>query len=166
MAKDLLEAEYRSILERYYGFFFAFEAALRANPEAAKMVAGLDTRPKTPDLRADLIGFGLSPAQIDALPICRSLPPLTTPGERLGAMYVTEGSALGGLLISKHLADFSFFRPERGTFFRADPKTVSERWKTFIGGLEAAGAGVETTVIESAVATFKALDDWMKSGTR
>ena len=160
----LTESAYRQILERYYGFFVAFEAALQADSFSEQVAKDLKVRFKSTDLRADLLSFGETDLQIDSLEVCHELPALESRAQILGALYVLEGSALGGLLISKHLSGFSFYRPERGSFFLADPKTVSTNWKAFLERLEGVPFVDEDEVIASAVLTFDLLDRWMAVG--
>lgn len=160
-SNTLTEPSYRKIIEGYYGFFFAFEAALQADSFSEQVANELKLRFKSPALRDDLLSFGETEEQIDSLEVCRELPPLGSRAQILGSVYVLEGSALGGLLISKHLSTFSFYTPERGSFFLADPKTVSSNWKAFLERLESVPALDENEVIASAVLTFELLDSWM-----
>ena len=156
MSTDLSLEDYRRILERYLGFFTAYEAIQH---EGA--FEGLHGVPKTQALRQDLLALGESNDEINALPVCTSLPEIKTRAQALGALYVMNGSELGGLMIAKHLATRPFFSAAAGTFFTADPKVVSGRWRAFLETLESDAQGDEAVVVETALKMFAVLDHWM-----
>lgn len=150
----LTEGTYVAILERYYGFFRPMENALRA--AGAPLAVS-----KSSELVEDLLAFGLSPQSIETLPFCRSLPSVASPASRIGVQYVMEGSALGGLMIARHLATFPWYTPARGSFFHADSAGVAARWKDFVASLDAIPPSLHEEAAQSALATFSALDNWM-----
>lgn len=162
LSADLSEAAYVSILKKYYGFFSPLEKNLAENELAHTLVPDLEARFKTSELHADLLAFGLTDLDIAKLPVCRALPSLSSGPEILGTMYVTEGSALGGLMISKHLSTFPYYREDRGSFFHADPKGVSTRWKSYLAALEGVAEADEPAVVGAALKAFAALDGWMR----
>lgn len=161
----LTEDTYKTILKRYYGFFRPLENALRASEFAASVVPDLPAHFKSSELTEDLLGFGFTGQEIEQLQFCSSLPPMTTRALLLGVMYVMEGSALGGLMIAKHLAARSFYTPARGSFFHSDPKGVSSRWKDFLLLLETVPASEHPETVTSAIRTFDVLDRWMAEGS-
>lgn len=57
-----------------------------------------DFPPRLPDLEADLASLGVAP-----MPLCAEMPPPATAAERIGIMYVLEGSNLGGAAIARRL---------------------------------------------------------------
>src|SRR5262249_9623850 len=86
------------LLGRWYGFFATYEEKLAAvSPAWGKLVYD---RRKTPSLLVDLSTHGLDP---NHQALCDSLPPINNEAEMFGAMYVTEGSTLGGRFIARQL---------------------------------------------------------------
>lgn len=58
--------------------------------------------------------------------------------EIIGALYVIEGSMLGGLIINKHLrACKALVTIKRHHFFSDDAKAITSRWKAFINVVNA-----------------------------
>jgi hypothetical protein len=75
-------AHYRSLLVRLYGFYVPFEAAAGIAGDRSNW------------LRADLAAVG--GYALATIPRCTSLARLDTQARQLGALYVVEGSTLGG----------------------------------------------------------------------
>lgn len=165
-SQSLTPLEYKTILERYYGFFRPLEEKFVLNANHAT-IPSFDQRLRTQRLKSDLHALGASDAEIDALPVCDRLPALDNESELLGVLYVMEGSNLGGMLISKHLKTLPFFSAESGTFFGDDPQAVSARWKSFIEHLESRSTSLdEAATLNSASETFQKLDQWMERSVR
>ena len=73
----------------------------------------------------------------------------------LGAMYVIEGSTLGGQHIARHVEPRLGLSPERGTaYFRGYGDGTGERWTHFKSILQQVPNDHADTVINSAKATF------------
>ena len=89
---------YRDLLVRLRGFHAAYEPAIAAALADAPF---FDPRRRLPALDADL--DALDGAAPDALP-APAAPWLDGPGAALGALYVLEGSTLGGAVIGRHVA--------------------------------------------------------------
>ena len=76
--------DYQDLIVRLYGFYVPFEAAVAIEPVQSNWLAG------------DLEALDLKqPPQ--AVPKCWHVPRLDSAHLRLGALYVVEGSALGGV---------------------------------------------------------------------
>jgi heme oxygenase len=88
------------------------------------------------------------------------MPPLHTRLQLLGAMYVLEGSTLGGQVITRQLALAGI--PLR-TYFTGYGTRTGPRWKTFCQLLtEAASTDPDQDeVVASACLTFQRLDQWI-----
>ncbi|MDO9489772.1 MAG: biliverdin-producing heme oxygenase [Sphingomonadaceae bacterium] len=85
-----------------YGRFLSAQAAAHIPVEAALEQSGIasvlpdwPSRQRADLLRADLAALGLSP------PAAGALPAFDTAAEMLGAVYVLEGSRLGGALLRR-----------------------------------------------------------------
>lgn len=170
MRDDLSLAHYRRLLELYFGFYAPVEARL-ADVLSAVPLGGLDfeTRRKLPRLRADLDVLG-GPAA-DTLAVCAALPPLHTPAQALGCLYVLEGATLGGLVIGGHVRRTLGLTPDSGArFFHGNGARTVEMWRSFRAALAGFAANPETAtvtadvVVESANGTFRSLRHWCTGG--
>ena len=99
-------SQYTALLSRFFGFVEPFENTIRDRAEWAQV--DLDIRPrlqKTRLLAQDLSHLGLNPREQDALPRCgpQDLPSLHEFERVIGALYVLEGSTLGGQVICRTL---------------------------------------------------------------
>jgi heme oxygenase len=153
-------ARYREILSRFYGFWAEWE------PRVADVVADeefLAPRRRLHLLRDDLRALGVAP---EALPVCAP-PPMRNRGEGFGALYVMEGSTLGGRVIVKRLHAIGL-SPETGgcSYFAGYGTATGAMWSRFIERLEAeADAGGAAAILRGARATFATLGDWMLAET-
>jgi heme oxygenase len=115
-------------------------------------------------LEADLATLGASQASIVNLPQCGWLRRPANRAELMGAMYVVEGSTLGGLHLARALAPL--FAPETRDgrrFFLGYGERHAAMWRAFIGELEqcATTPASEDAIIESALQTFSVFETWM-----
>lgn len=135
-AKDYALDEYRACLARFHGFYRAIEPRL-----ALVLANGADRvflrPPKTPLLAEDLARLGLSPAEVERLPVCADLPPIGTVEEAVGVAYVLEGSTMGGMFIRKQLA--AHFGPSVGNsmrFYAGYGEHTESLWRDFKAALD------------------------------
>lgn len=166
MRDDLSLAHYRHLLERYFAFYAPVEARL-AGVLSSVPLGGLDfeTRRKLPLLRADLDALGGQAA--DMLAVCDGLPPLRTPAQAMGCLYVLEGATLGGLVIGRHVRRTLGLTPDFGAkFFHGNGARTAEMWRGFRAALAgfAANPAIADTVVESANETFRSLRHWCLRG--
>lgn len=150
MAGMLTPDQYGDLLRIHYQFHQALETALAHH---ADFLAGYDwqERRKTPWLTADL----------DRLQ-CPLPPPV--PGlfagwsgyELLGALYVSEGSTLGGRYIAKSLRRIPELQDEavRGQFFTGYGEQTGAHWKAFGAFLLQRADTDHTRIIDAARRTF------------
>lgn len=143
---------YRSLLARSYGFHCAFERRADVNSV------------RSGRLRADLRALGLADAKIDDLPRC-VLAPLRGFAGCLGARYVVEGSAIGGLVLARGLDALLGRGTVLGrTFLLGDGIHAGKAWTSFLEELE---RGLNTMIAwqdaeVDAQETFRAFEVWMK----
>lgn len=142
------------------GWFEPVEQQLaRADwPEALEIDARVH---KTEALVTDLAIAGWSSAQIAAAPRCRDLPPLDTAPRRFGALYVIEGSTLGGQVLWRRLQPTLAPWPLRA--LAGYGRDTGRLWRIFVTTLEAVGArpGFAERAARSAAVTFRTLIDWL-----
>jgi heme oxygenase len=143
---------YRALLSRLYGFYAAFEAAAELAPERSLWLA------------ADLRTLGVADQALAALPRCLDLPSLETPHRKLGALYVVEGSTLGGRELAKRL-DHLFGPAEMNgrRFFGGRETDTGQAWRAFTDRLDEAArqSATQAEMIAAAAETFAAFERWM-----
>ncbi|WP_019903697.1 biliverdin-producing heme oxygenase [Methylobacterium sp. 77] len=155
---------YRDLLTRWWGFHRVFEPAVA-------VAFGADfaqPRRKLHLLERDLGHFGMTTEVIEALP-------RFSPGEGfddrasiLGALYVTEGSTLGGQVIAHHI------RRSLGDAIASDgcayyesygKRDIAAMWASFRVFLDRSGEDDEPNrIIDGARWTFAALAIWLTGG--
>jgi heme oxygenase len=151
MAGTITEAATVHFLTKMYGFLVPYEAQLRQQDLGTEWE--VSTRQ-----RAHLI---LKDLQLPAgqLPVCPDMPPLGTWPQLLGAMYVLEGSTLGGQVISRQLAKANI--PLR-SYFSGYGERTGPLWKVFCQLLsQEATPDNQAAIVQSASLTFQKLDAWL-----
>ncbi len=150
---------YRALLARFWGFHAVLEPALG---ETLDEPAFFEPRRRLAHLVADLRFLGLDDAAIQALP----RPRLALPSDRdeaFGALYVLEGSTLGGQVIAKHIGRQLGLSTEDGCrYYAAHGRDTGAMWKAFRLRLaEEAARGRADVIVASATATFDAMRHWL-----
>lgn len=143
---------YRRLLARLYGFHIAFERAARLQPERSVW------------LEMDLAALGMTPERRAALPLCRGFPALALPEARLGALYVVEGSALGGVTLARGLEGLVGVGVLDGRrFFAGHQSETGRAWRAYLARLSATDwtAKQQATIIATATATFALFECWL-----
>ncbi|MCF4129239.1 biliverdin-producing heme oxygenase [Methylobacterium sp. SyP6R] len=152
-------AEYRALLARFWGFHAVLEPALAASLDDAPF---FDPRRRLAHLAADLRILGFDDAKIQILPCPRLAPPRDR-AEAFGALYVLEGSTLGGQVIAKHIGRQLGLTAECGCrYYAAHGRETGAMWKAFRQRLaEEATRGEADAIVISATATFDAMRHWL-----
>ena len=154
-AGTVTTAETAHFLARMYGFVQPYETALRQHAAGFGPDWQLEQRYRAPLILADLARLGIPAAP----PLCPTLPPLHTRAQLLGAMYVLEGSTLGGQVIARQLAAAGI---EGRSFFAGRAERTGPLWKQFGQVLEAAAASEDQdAIVQSAILTFQTLAAWL-----
>ena len=158
-------ADYRLLLARLWGFHKAFEHSA----EAAAFTLGLDidmtARARAPMLEQDLATLGYGALEIARLPCCDYLFRPGDEAECLGALYVVEGSTLGGLHIARALGSlFDGVDGEGRKFFLGYGAAHGAMWRGFLEKLDAFSGDEarEAAAVEGAVRTFADFESWME----
>lgn len=154
-------AAYGAMLSRLFGFHAPLEAELRGWPSVIDGVAPLPRRDR---LAADLVAVGVDPSAVAVHTTPVGLP-RDAPG-RVGALYVIEGSALGGAILAR-LAErrLGLTAATGAAFFHGDAGPGSDdRWALVLAAIDVEGAaGRLDAVIAGARRTFDRLDAWLAS---
>lgn len=153
--------QYRIILTKFYGFHAAFENVICQRMSGQKSALAYEERKKLALLRKDL-SFFHSAEEISELPKIDNLPDYDELSEILGALYVIEGSTLGGQVITTHLQKLGVPQEARNYFSGYGPLT-GKMWKQFQAELShqvKAPEQIEKSV-RAARQTFSRLHEWL-----
>ena len=163
MGPDVTMADYHRFLLRLGRLYGSLEPACYAvleapgatlpdGPGSAPSSAGLRLRPKYPAIAADLAANGLSQPPFDlALDAPLGL------DTALGALYILEGSSLGGRVIARHLRRHLGDPLPGEHFFQFHEDHAAADWKAFglaLADLAAAGLIDPEAVIAAARGVF------------
>ena len=143
---------YRALLTRLYGFHAPFEEAAPNGRERSGWLA------------LDLVSLGVERGLLTTIPRCVAIPALQSGERRLGAMYVVEGSAIGGRTLARGLD--RMLGPDAidgRRFFLGRGGDTGDAWGTVLAQLEAVSrdAGSVAAVVGAAVETFSVFEDWL-----
>jgi heme oxygenase len=164
-AAGTIEApDYLQLLVRLYGFHRPFEDIARSAVDAFGIDLDMSVRVRSPLLLADLQAIGFDPNAAATLPLWRPSVRLVSKGALLGALYVLEGSTLGGAQIARALKN----RVGNGLgkallFFLGRGARQGAMWRDLLDELESLREDEDEAMQaeDAAVATFKAFEDWM-----
>ena len=145
--------DYRTFLRTGWLFHSSLESSLTDFlPDWLKADLRWSHRLKAPRLAQDLRELAVDLAALPPLPF-----PVRTVPEALGALYVAEGSTLGGIMMKKMWQDHPVIGQRSSFRFLGcyDPETGTY-WKSFIAVLEAnvSGSADEATTVAAAQTTF------------
>ena len=156
------EQEYANFLKAFYGYIAALEIEIE-RVITADLVADFHERRKAASLLEDIKTF--NPFASEPV-LCKDIPEIRTFGQALGALYVLEGSTLGGRFILKMIADrLNLQTPHGLTFFRGYGEKTELMWETFKESLNNRGSEphIAADIIESANQTFIKFEKWINS---
>lgn len=144
--------DYRTLLVRLYGFYLPFERA-----------AGLDNV-RTQWLESDLAWLGVEAAAVSRFRVCADIPRYDCPERRLGALYVVEGSALGGRQLCRGLDKLLGVAAIEGRrFFAGRGAGTGDAWLGFLDRLASVGPDPtgRAALVSAAVETFEIFESWL-----
>lgn len=151
------EKDYASVLAIFYGFMSPLEHEI-AKTEVDMLLPDYFSRRKANWIENDL---KLLSVNVSEIRLCRNLPPVEDAIQALGALYVMEGSTLGGQVITKMIADrlpklslqaLSFF-----SGYKEDTIMMWDRFKQVLNAVPHNAEGIEVSAIE----TFTAFRNWI-----
>jgi heme oxygenase len=163
MVEDLDRDDYVRCLQQLHGIVTAWEEwSAATSPEW--MHSLLENRQRRGLLERDLAWFGVAPFD-EARP---AMPETQDAASLLGAMYVMEGSSLGGRLIARHVERVLALSAGVGdAYFCGHNQQTGTMWKEFCGVLQARVPDRETdTVIAAAKTMFRVFGSWMQLAAR
>jgi heme oxygenase len=158
MRSDLTEELYRSVLLRFYCFVHGWEswAAINVPQEFGTLLL---ERQRSHLLAADLLHF--DEQRPDLQYVFSGTKPLSK-AAFLGAMYVIEGSTLGGQYIARHVEGALGLTPGIGdSYFRGYGDRTNAMWREVQQALELVNEAEAEVVIGAAKKMFSEFGEWM-----
>jgi heme oxygenase len=132
--------EYRELLVRYHGFYVSFESFLleQAKQGSAPAMFYREARCKADWLVADLKSLGIFHCSGEAAQYSADLRLLfPCASHQLGAVYVLEGSMLGGRVLSRHFGESLGLTAQHGLrFFSGYGASMASMWNGMLQLLE------------------------------
>lgn len=147
---------YRALLARLRGFHAAYEPAIAAGLSDADFLA---PRRRLAALDTDLAALGLDEAARDALP-APDAPVLDGQGAAFGALYVLEGSTLGGLVIGRHVGGLHG-QAAPLAYYAGRGREAGPLWRRFRERLDSLPPAQEAPAFAAGIATFDAMREWL-----
>ncbi len=161
--ENISEADYITFLSRFYGFVLPLENSIYTNAE--KYLPDAASRKRAQLLYNDLLNLGLTEQNIKDLPLCSDMPEFDETISSLGAMYVFEGSTLGGQVISRHLQKaLPYISDKSITFFKGHGKETGPMWKKFLDNFceTAVTENKQEEIISVSENTFLKFYNWLQ----
>lgn len=141
--------DYADLLRHFYAYFNHLEKAI-APFITADLLPDYAQRRNSSFLKSDIEALG---GNVDNLPET-TVPAIANPIQALGALYVMEGSIMGGSIIVQMLAKGG--TTEGVSFFSGYGPATGQMWGTFIAVLNASAKNddEETIAVQTANDTF------------
>ena len=143
------DADYADFLKHFYAYFNAVEQAI-APYITSELLPDHAERRNSSYLKKDIEELG---ASVNELPEVKA-PEINSTIQALGALYVMEGSIMGGPIIVKMLEKFGITKGI--SFFSGYGEATGQMWGRFVAVMNAqAGiAAEEQQAVDAANATF------------
>jgi heme oxygenase len=119
--------DYIALLQIFYSFFGALEERISIYVSASELPDYLQRR-KSESLAVDICSLGgVLPEKVSI----SEMPAIDNHLQAFGALYVMEGSTLGGQIISQMIAKQLGIQEKGLSFFQSYGKDISTMWATF-----------------------------------
>jgi heme oxygenase len=154
-------AEYIGFLTKFYGYFKPVEDRILQHIDS-RILPDISERRKAGWILEDLT---FSNAHTGALPLATVLPGIENTAMAFGALYVLEGSTLGGRGITRLLLKNEHLRlqPRQLRFFSGYSEETGPKWTGFLQTLNRHGQSeaAAQTMITTANETFLYFEKWL-----
>jgi heme oxygenase (biliverdin-IX-beta and delta-forming) len=157
--------DYVRLLRLMYGYYKPLQDMLEPFIKENNIANHFTVR-NVEDIRTDI--QHLQPGADDDIPVCPDTPSVNTGASSLGALYVTEGSTLGGQIITKMISRQLNISPEKGfSFFRSYGDETPVMWERFKSILNhPRDEAQKTEMMKTAIETFSKFKDWIEDNER
>ena len=143
---------YQRLLARLYGFYVPFEIEAQISPERSQW------------LERDLDATDRVEMALTLPPLCTGIPQLKSPERLLGAMYVVEGSAVGGRVLAANLDNLLGHGVREGRqFFEGRGTATGFAWHRYLAQLDHFDhdPDIRDQVVGAALETFLVFECWL-----
>ncbi|MXV16921.1 biliverdin-producing heme oxygenase [Hufsiella ginkgonis] len=154
--------DYVQLLRLFWGFYNGLEERIAAVMPDAEQASPHFAGRKSSLILDDIACFVTAPPYV--VPATVDLPEILDQQQAMGALYVLEGSTLGGRVIAKMIGERLGLKGKRGlTFFEGYGDKTWKNWEAFKRALDILPRNpVETDrVIASANETFSKFNTWV-----
>lgn len=155
---------YAVVLQAFHAYYAALEPRLSALA-ARVSLGGFALRERAPLLERDLLALGARCHARAARSAAVPLPMLSRSEHLAGCLYVIEGAALGGQVITRALQRRLGLTAAHGcAFFGGEGAETAARWRAVLHWIDAlviAGANGQE-VVHTANETFHTLNHWLQ----
>jgi heme oxygenase len=154
--------DYINLLQLFFGFFGGLEHQTDHLIDTA-LITDHHLRRKTKAIADDIIALGGTPERLAS---DTDLPNIENKLQALGALYVIEGSTLGGKIISKMISRQLEIIDGKGlSFFNGYGSDTETMWATFKEALNNHPANIqeENVVVAAADQTFIKFKMWIEN---
>jgi len=151
--------DYIDLLQLFYSYFGGLEKLIDEQLDQSRL-PDYDQRRKSSSLANDIIALGGTPQEMAD---SAALPAISNTLQAMAALYVIEGSTLGGKFISKMIAQQLHINDGTGlSFFNSYGNNTDVMWNTFkdVLNTQSTSAQENNVVIETANDTFARFKAW------
>lgn len=154
-------SEYARLLRFFYGYFKPVQDAIDKAVDRQKL-PDYDERRKPEWILKDLQDLG--ERDHAPIPLYLEAPPVKNAAEAIGALYVLEGSSLGGKVICNTIAGNLGISDKKGlSFFYGYGPAAAGKWKDFMAVINSyTGAEDEEHVVSKANEVFAGFHEWFR----
>jgi heme oxygenase (biliverdin-IX-beta and delta-forming) len=164
MNADLSREQYAAALRKLYGYFQPLMELVQFRLDQALIPHGSPAE----GFRRILDDLSFVERDAVCVPLCQELPEIDTSAKAIGALYVAEGSSLGGRVIARKIKDSLELDASAGaSYFHGAGDGTAARWLSFVSLLDAYGEEPEVAeeVMQSAEDTFCLFNAWLENKT-
>ncbi|HEX8546268.1 MAG TPA: biliverdin-producing heme oxygenase [Cytophagaceae bacterium] len=161
MTDQLTVDIYKKILSKFFTYFLPIEEKITPFLQDNAFIPDFTRRRKAILLTDDLHHYKIAE---NTLEFCQLLPEIKNVSQAMGALYVLEGSSLGGRFISKKVNETIGATPEGGAkFYHGYGAETGSYWKKFCEYLLSYASNVsdQSEIVETANSTFLKLNSWL-----
>ena len=153
MSGTLTRTQYGEMIQKNHYIFSMVEPKIA---EVFSKLYGEETEFLPATNRRDFLAADLRELEINPVDFTVDMPALDNKAVLTGALYVIEGSMLGGQMIGKKLADNVALPDAEGLhFYRPHRKDTGTRWRNFCNFAESQGEDLDyEDVLRGALETF------------